>query len=277
MKSSKVPRNSSKQDSEPPAGARKAAATRSGGAHPTPEPQRAFAELEEKLHYRFQRPELLREALTHRSWRAGLKPGEADIADNERLEFLGDAVLALRTSERLLTRFPESQEGRLSRLRSWIVSARYLADVSQGLDLGRFLLLSRGEESIGGRSKERLLANALEAVVGAVHLDGGYQASSRLIDQHVLGERLETITPEHLHEFAYKSALQEWTHAEGKPLPVYRIQAVSGPEHGKTFTVEVEIPGVCRATAEGHSRKDGEQRAARAALVLLGRVAAEGT
>lgn len=239
------------------------------------EPPGEFAELEKLLGYRFRRPELLREALTHRSWRAGMKPGtpEAETPDNERLEFLGDAVLALRTSERLLAAFPQSTEGRLSRLRSWIVSARYLADVAQKLQLGSFLLISRGEERIGGRNKERLLANVMEAILGAVHQDGGYRSSSRLIDRHVIGSRLESLTPEHVHEFAYKSVLQEWAHAQGKPQPVYRIIGVSGPEHGKTFTVEVEIAGVYRGQAEAHSRKDGEQRAAHDALVQLGRIA----
>lgn len=235
---------------------------------------REFAELETLLGYRFRRPELLREALTHRSWRAGMKPGtpEAEAPDNERLEFLGDAVLALRTSERMLAAFPQSTEGHLSRLRAWIVSARYLAEVAQKLQLGRFLLLSRGEEHIGGRSKERLLANGMEAILGAVHQDGGYRSSSRQIDRHVIGTCLETLSPEHVHEFAYKSVLQEWAHAQGKPQPVYRIVGVSGPEHSKTFTVEVEISGVYRGQAEAHSRKDGEQHAAHDALVQLGRI-----
>lgn len=195
--------------------------------------------------------------------------------DYERLEFLGDAVLGLRVSERLLQAFPDRSEGHLSRLRSWLVSARHLALGAHVLELGRFLRLSGGEEAIGGRGKERLLANAMEALIGALHLDHGYRAAARFIDEHVLGTALEDLTPEHLHEFAFKSALQEWAHAQSKPLPRYHIVGATGPEHGKLFQVEVTLPGLYAGRAQGHSKKEAEQRAARDALIHLGVIAAE--
>lgn len=193
--------------------------------------------------------------------------------DYERLEFLGDAVLGLRVSERLFATFPASPEGELSRLRSWLVSARHLARVAQTLSLGDFLRLSAGEERLGGRTRERILANALEAVIGAIHLDRGYASAARFIDRHVLGAALANLSPTGLHEFAYKSALQEWAHAHRHPAPVYRVVASTGPEHGKTFHVELRIEGLYTGRAQGASKKSAEQNAAHAALLKLGAIA----
>jgi ribonuclease-3 len=231
-------------------------------------------QLERRIDYRFRSIHLLELAVTHRSWSAAQQNGDPAQDNNELLEFLGDSVLALRTSERLLKAFPNNSEGHLSRLRAWIVSARNLGAVAQQLELGRYLRLSRGEESIGGRTKERLLANALEALIGAIHSDRGYRAASRFIDTCVLGRHLETLSPEQLHEFAYKSALQEWSHAHGRPLPTYRVVDSSGPEHGKVFTVEVAIAGVYSGRATGRSKKEAEQKAAHGALSHLGLAAA---
>ncbi len=218
----------------------------------------------------FRDPGLLLQALTHRSWRA---VAGTDEPDYERLEFLGDAALGLRVSERLLEEFPASTEGELSRLRSWLVSARHLAQVARRLRLGEQLRMSPGEERLGGRGRERLLANALESVVGAIQVDRGYAAAARFVDQQVLGETLAELTPGHLHEFAYKSALQEWAHAQHCPLPVYQVVGSSGPEHGKTFEVEVRLEGLYTGRAQGRSKKAAEQTAARAALVHLGAIA----
>lgn len=218
----------------------------------------------------FRDPSLLRQALTHRSWKS-VSAGEPD---NERLEFLGDAALGLRVSERLLATFPQCAEGELSRLRSWLVSARHLAEVARRLSLGDQLRLSPGEERLGGRGRERILANALEAVVGAIQLDRGYAAAARFVDRCVLGSALTQLSPGHVHEFAYKSVLQEWAHAHHCPPPVYRVVAVSGPEHGKTFHVELRLEGVYTGEAQGRSKKSAEQNAASAALVQLGAVPA---
>lgn len=226
--------------------------------------------LEQRIECRFHDRALLERALTHSSWAA--QGGAEGARDNELLEFLGDAVLALRTTERLLEVFPEEDEGRLSRLRSWIVSARNLSAAAQRLQLGLLLRLSKNEETLGGRNKERLLANALEALIGAVHLDQGYAAASQLIDHWVLVDDLERLSPEALHEFAYKSALQEWAHAQGKNPPSYRVVGASGPDHGKTFTVEVTLSGIYSGRASGPSKKSAEQKAAYGALVHLGQL-----
>jgi len=231
------------------------------------------AELQQRLGYSFAQPERLRQALTHRSWwreQPGAQPAAAAPPDNERLEFLGDAVVGLRVSERLLEAFPASSEGQLSRLRAWLVSARNLAAVARQLRLGEHLRLSHAEEAIGGRSKPRLLANALEAVVGAIHQDGGYAAAAAFIDRQVVGSSLERLSPDHLHEFTYKSVLQEWAHASALPLPAYRLLSATGPEHGKHFTIEVSLPGVFTGQGSGSSKKEAEQRAAGAALEFLG-------
>lgn len=230
------------------------------------------AELEARLGIEFRDPGLLLEALTHRSWR-GVEARRAS-PDYERLEFLGDAALGLRVGERLLAAFPAAGEGQLSRLRSWLVSARNLAAAAQRLDLGRHLRMSKGEEAVGGRGKERLLANAMESVIGAAHLDRGYAVAAALVDRHVLGDSLDRLTPDHLHEFAFKSALQEWAHARGQSPPRYRVLGATGPEHGKIFEVEVELPGEYTGAARGRTKKEAEQRAARAALVALGAVPA---
>lgn len=236
------------------------------------EPDAAEA-WEHRLGHRFAQPGLLRQALTHRSLgRKGPDPAVSAPGDNERFEFLGDAVLGLRVCERLFQVFPQCSEGQLSRLRSWLVSARNLALAAHRLDLGPQLRLSSAEAAIGGRDKQRLLANAMEAVIAAVYLDAGYAAAAEFIDTHILGSSLESLSPEHLHEFAYKSALQEWAHANGRTVPSYRVMGSSGPDHEKTFTVEVAIPEVFVGTATGASKKEAEQRAAAQALAFLGLV-----
>ena len=226
-------------------------------------------DLETRLGYKFHQPQWLLQALTHRSWSAERStPGERQ-QDNELLEFLGDAVLGLRASERLLQAFPQASEGQLSRLRAWIVSSRQLAQMAERLNLGQYLRLSPNEERVGGRGKQRLLANALEAVIGAIHRDRGYAYAADFVDRSVL-PALEALSVSQLHEFVYKSALQEWAHAQGHALPHYRIVGATGPDHGKIFQVEVTIEGVYTGTGAGHTKKDAEQHAAQGALMFLG-------
>lgn len=243
--------------------------------HPIPPNARQPASGDWSGAGKFRDPGLLRQALTHSSWKAARTANAAE-PDYERLEFLGDAVLELRVSERLYAAFPASPEGELSRLRAWLVSARHLASVAQALSLGGFLRLSPGEERLGGRTRERILANVLEAVIGAVHLDRGYARAARFIDRHVLGADFASLSPNSLHEFAYKSALQEWAHLHHRPAPAYRVTGATGPEHGKTFHVELRIEGLYQGRAQGRSKKSAEQNAARAALVKLGAIPSPG-
>lgn len=233
-----------------------------------PEPlSESERQLQERIGRDFRRPELLRQALTHSSW--AREQAQPD-SDNERLEFLGDAVLGLRVSERLAAARPRASEGELTRLRSWLVSARHLAEAATALDLGPHLHVSRAEERIGGRTKTRLLANAMEAVIAAIYLDGGYSAAAHFVDAHVLDARSEAWQPGDQQPFMYKSALQEMAHAANLPTPEYRVLTATGPEHNKVFTVEVRFGSQVTARGSGASKKEAEQNAARAALDRMG-------
>ncbi len=222
-------------------------------------------QLEEILGYAFQHPELLAQALTHSS----LAHESGDAAPhNEQFEFLGDAVLGFVVSARLLERFPGSDEGQLSKMKAHLVSAAHLFSVAEHLDLGRFLLLGRGEEKSGGRNKRALLVDAVEALIAALYLDGGIPAAGQFVLRWVIGEGLQ-------HGIAafpsedYKSALQEYVQARQFPQPRYRVVEERGPEHRKVFVVEVRMGGDRAASAEGPTKKRAEQAAAQAALTLL--------
>ncbi len=233
--------------------------------------------LQKRLGVKFNNAELLYQALTHSSWcadRHAKRNDAGQVRDYEVLEFLGDAVLGLRASERLMQTFPDSGEGALTRSRSWLVSARHLTKVARELQLGAFLRLSHGEEAIGGRDKERILANVMEAVIGAIHLDAGYAVAARFIDRFILSDLEKGTAPARLDEFSYKSALQEWAHKEGLALPRYRLLQSTGPEHQKLFLVEVSA-GDCRAEASANTKKQAEQWAAKGALRALGVIEAD--
>jgi ribonuclease-3 len=221
--------------------------------------------LEQRLGYAFRESGVLVQALTHRSL------AEAG-GDNERLEFLGDAVLGLSVSRHLVQLYPQASEGELTRTRGWMVSARNCAAAARQLELGDFLRLGRGEEAVGGRLKQRLLANTLEAVFGAVFLDGGFEAAAGCVERCLIAPSLERLPAGGLHPFAYKSALQEWAHAAGHALPVYAVVATSGPEHERSYTVEASLPGGASARGSGRSKKDAEQQAAAALLAALGQL-----
>jgi ribonuclease III len=233
--------------------------------------------------HRFQRPELLTWALTHRSLAYETNPESLPdpTADNEQLEFVGDAVLGLAVAESLFRRFPASREGELTRLRSSLVSRRHLAEVASRIDLGSLLLLGRGEEQSGGRRKPALLANALEAVIAALYIDGGLDAARAFIERHIIGPTLPDL---HLaiqtgDTFSgaigdHKSALQEHLQATGAGQPLYVLTDQSGPDHQKRFRVEVRITdsqGGSRALAEseGTTKKQAQQDAARLAFQRL--------
>ncbi len=237
--------------------------------------------LEAKLGYHFHRPELLRQALTHSShaheYEARNTSGE--VRDNEQLEFLGDAVLGFITSQELFERFPQYQEGQLSKLRAHLVSAKHLVQVASDLQLGRYLRLGRGEEKSGGRAKQALLVNALEAVLAAMYLDAGMEQTREFVIAKVLDPELERLGGESATGFPitdYKSALQEFLQGTGRPQPSYTVVNEQGPEHNKTFTVELRVHDagangnpLLVSRAEGSTKKKAEQRAAMEALEQL--------
>src|SRR5215471_110106 len=240
----------------------------------------ADAALEERLGHKFSNWELLDKALTHSSAIPELR-GAADAteslhpSDNERLEFLGDAVLELLASEYLLAAFPEWSEGQLSKSRARIVNASSLELAARRLHLGEHLRLGRGEEKTGGREKQTLLADAFEAVVAAVYMDSGLSAARALL-QRVLFEQALEGRGERIAESDRKSALQEFLQGRGQAPAEYRLAGESGPDHQKVFRIEVWINGECLARGEGTTKKEAEQQAARSALEHLERIEAKG-
>ena len=219
--------------------------------------------FEERLGYNFRRPELLERALTHRSYANELGLEET----YERLEFLGDAVLGLATAEQLFDETPRRQEGELTRSKGHLVSARVLAELADGLELGPVLRLGVGEERSGGRGKESLLADALEAVLGAVFRDGGYDEARRV----VAGLLARAPAPVGgIDARDAKTRLQELAQARGQGRPTYHEIATTGPDHEKRFTIDCRIGGRSFGSGTGRSKKQAEQRAAAAALALLG-------
>jgi ribonuclease III len=232
-------------------------------------------QLVERLGYKFRDSVLLDRALTHSSAVPELRAARGEdislatsvVQDNERLEFLGDAVLELLTSEFLLTHFPEWSEGQLSKSRARIVNAHSLEIAARTLNLGEHLRLGRGEEKTGGREKPALLADAFEAVVAAIYLDGGLDPARELLKKTVFIQASEG--GESIAESDRKSALQEFLQGKGGQLAEYRLAGESGPDHQKTFLVEVWVKGACLSSAEGSTKKEAEQRAARQALEKL--------
>src|ERR1700730_12365410 len=213
--------------------------------------EREITALETALAYHFHRRAVIEQALTHSSQAREQESQQASeskykVNDNEQLEFLGDAILALVTSEELFQRFPQFREGELSKLRAHVVSERHLIQVAQQLELGLYLQLGRGEEKSGGRSKTALLVDALEAIIGAVYLDSGAESAFRVVLEHVVTPELEILarTGSHLPVTDYKSALQEKLQAMGRAQPIYVLIKEHGPEHSKTFTVEARMLAV---------------------------------
>ena len=238
--------------------------------------------FEDRLGYKFSARELLERALTHSSAVPDLRAAGFEEAvsallprDNERLEFLGDAVLELLASEYLLATFPEWSEGQLSKSRARIVNAGSLEAAARRLRLGEHLRLGRGEEKTGGREKQTLLADAFEAVLAAVYLDGGLGAAREVLRRILFEQALEE-RGERISESDRKSALQELLQGRGQAPAEYRVAGESGPDHEKVFQIEVWIDGECMARGEGGTKKEAEQRAARSALDRLERAEAKG-
>ena len=218
--------------------------------------------LEKRLGYRFKRLDLLELALTHRSW-----ANEQGVPEHyERMEFLGDSVLGLVAAEWLYSQHPELPEGELSKLKSQLVSREALASYARDLDLGAALKIGVGEDRSGGRSKPSLLADSMEAIFGALYLDGGLEAARKAILP-----MLETAYRQKAREIVVdaKTQLQEFSQALGWDLPDYRLTGSSGPDHSKTFVVECWVAGELAGQGEGPSKKMAEQRAAADALEKL--------
>lgn len=218
--------------------------------------------LQERLGHRFADPFLLDLALRHRSWCAE----NGAVESNERLEFLGDSVLGLIVTSELYRRAPSRNEGTLARNRSELVSAAALATVARELDLGEAILLGKGETTTGGRDKGSILADTLEAVIGAVYLDGGTVAAERVV-LGALGPHLDAIIETDMTS-DFKSRLQELSAAEYGRVPEYSTEE-EGPEHDKRFSATVVLGGQARGSGRGHSKKAAEQSAARSALEAL--------
>jgi ribonuclease III len=219
----------------------------------------ARSALERGLGHRFMRPEHLDVALTHRSVGDGMH--------NETLEFLGDAVLSLAISDLLMREFPDAREGDLSKMRASLVNAERLAHKARGVDLGRWLRLGKGEERSGGRTKEKILAAAYEALLGAVYSDAGYEAARRVVEAHFAGDLQRDVeTPGHRD---YKTRLQELTQRLYHETPAYTLTEEHGPDHEKEFVVELTIAGRMLGRGVGRSKKLAEQAAAMEALAAL--------
>ena len=221
----------------------------------------ATAALQSILGYTFTNPALLQLALTHRSVQL-----EEDEDHNEKLEFLGDAVLGLVMSDLLFRQFPQYREGDLSKRRASLVNAEVLAVKARTLSLGDWLRMGRGEERSGGREKPSLLAAAYEAVLGAVYLDGGFAPVTRLVATHFTVDLQET---ERLAAFDSKTRLQEITQKVFKQIPSYEVVTVNGPDHEKRFVSQVSIAGELYGRGEGRSKKRAHQAAASQTLELL--------
>jgi len=222
-----------------------------------------LARLEGVIDYAFRDRALLRRALTHRSF--ANEQSEPRPLHNEALEFLGDAVLEFLISAWLLELHPTQTEGTLSKLRAYAVSAANLQKHAARLRLGDYLLLNRGEEKTGGRSKSALQVDAYEALIAAIYLDGGIEAAKEFVHQE-FGETFATLDPQNLTATDYKTALQERLQSHGFPTPQYAIVESLGPDHRRIFQVELLVNGQRLATGQGTTIKGAHQAAARAAL-----------
>ena len=225
-----------------------------------------FAAFEQRIGYRFRDPGLLEHALTHTS-RAN-EDVSGGVIDNESLEFLGDAVLGFAIADVLFRKFPERDEGWKSKIKAALVSTASLARLADRLGLGDHLLLGRGEEKSGGRRKHALLADGYEALIAAIYLDGGIDHATAFIARQFAALIDEAREPAAVMR-DFKSTLQEHVQSSGDPLPEYVVVSESGPDHHKTFHVEVRVAGRPLAEAAGRNKKEAEQEAARLALERL--------
>jgi len=219
--------------------------------------------FEERLGYTFRSRENLSRALTHKSFSHEAR--NQTVGDNETLEFLGDSVLGFVVGDMIFRRFPDLDEGAMSKVKAFLVSATSLAARSRAYGMGEVLYLGVGEEKSGGRQKDSLLANLFEAVVAGIYLDGGIEAARRFIED-AFGDDLRAITEDDMLFRDYKTALQEYAQGRGQALPEYSVVGELGPDHDKTFVVEVSVGSDLTARGEGSSKKEAQQEAAKEAL-----------
>ena len=220
--------------------------------------------LEEKLGYTFQNTALLENALTHSSYANEHKAKGAQ--SNERLEFLGDSILGMVVADHLYRNHPDLPEGELTRTRAALVCEESLVEVAAELNLGEYLRLGKGEESGGGRHRPSIQADAVEAVLAAVYLDGGIGSARKIIQRYILCREIEGLNSSR----DYKTALQELVQRESGQVLKYRLTGEEGPDHDKRFFVEVDLNGTPVGSGKGHSKKEAEQMAAKAAIAKLG-------
>ena len=221
-----------------------------------------LADFEKRIGYTFTERDLLTRAITHKSYSHEAR--HENSRHNETFEFLGDSVLGFVIGDMLFKHFPQLDEGALSKMKAYLVSATSLAEKARGFEMGEVMLLGVGEEKTGGRKKDSLLANLFEAMIAAVYLDGGIEPARKLIEDSFRGD-IEKIDHDDLLFQDYKTALQELAQGKGLPLPDYNVIEEVGPDHDKTFVVEVKV-GTHVARGEGSSKKEAQQQAARHAL-----------
>jgi ribonuclease III len=219
-------------------------------------------DFEKRIGYTFKERDLLTRAVTHKSYSHEAR--HENSRDNETFEFLGDSVLGFVIGDMLFRHFPELDEGALSKMKAYLVSATSLAEKARAVEMGEVILLGVGEEKTGGRKKDSLLANLFEAMIAAVYLDGGIDPARKLIEDSFRDD-ITKIDREDLLFHDYKTALQELAQGKGLPLPDYNVVEEVGPDHDKTFVVEVKV-GNHVARGEGSSKKEAQQQAARHAL-----------
>ncbi|MBN1857073.1 MAG: ribonuclease III [Dehalococcoidia bacterium] len=233
--------------------------------HQVSPPEQDISSCQERLGLEFKNPRLLEQALVHGSYINETQGTQ--VQSNERMEFLGDAVVGLVVGEELYTRLPYELEGTLTAMRAGLVRRETLAKAGRRLGLGEYLRLGKGEEASGGRDKDRNLADAFEAVTGAVYLDQGYPKATAFVLRHLqpyIDTALQTGTAPN-----YKALLQESLQAGDHPLPIYRVVSAVGPDHDKHFTASVSVDGETMGHGSGHTKKLAETAAAREAWTLL--------
>lgn len=221
--------------------------------------------LEKRLNYKFKNIKLLKNALTHSSYANEVRGG---VTSNERLEFLGDSVLSIIVSEHIYKRFPDMPEGELTRLRASLVCEKALCGFSRELELGKHLLLGKGEDKGGGRERDSILADAFEAVLAAIYLDGGMEAARRHVMNFVLRELAHPGEDDTFKD--YKTVLQEIIQRNPEETVSYQLIGETGPDHDKRFTVEVHLNSNVIGKGVGRNKKQAEQMAAKQALDLMG-------
>jgi len=230
------------------------------GATVDPERKKELQLFESHAGLRFRKLELLNHAFSHRSH---ANESGSNVENNERLEFLGDSVLGLVVAEYLYVTLSDRPEGELARIKSFVVSEDSLAGIARSIRVDNFILIGKGEEHSGGRRKKAILADALEAVIGALFLDSGFRAAKKFVLKHIVPEVDKVLEDRHRKD--YKTLLQELVQKQFRTYPQYNLVKKTGPDHDKTFWIEVVVDGVRYGPGEGKNKKEAEQAAARTA------------